>query len=826
MTEEGKENYRRELEEKEIHKIWDNAQDIQETYVKWCKEVEEIKSKHEEIRKISSKRRSKTMRLLMQEKKKIKERLRAGAKEEDMVRLNELKEQMLDERHEAYYRKLKKNCEEIRKNGKFNSAGFWKVKKRMERRRDEGQHAVRNKKGELVTTNEEILKAYEEHYEDLLTKTNKRAKMDENEDVVKEVNKKFDRIMKTAYEQEPITITEEMMEEIVNGLKKKKARDNEGWNNEMLIDGGKEMVVSLTKMVNEVIKKYEIPIPWLHMTIKSIHKNGEKVDLDNKRGLFLTNVISKVFESAVDGIGTVCFDRHQNGGQKRRGGVDNWMLVRALIDEGRRLKQPVYFFFADLVKCFDRLWLRDCLNDLHDCGMREREIGLLYKLNEKAHFKVDTPAGKTEEIIVEEIVKQGTIFGPKLCCGSTGKVNEGLEEQEVIFPTVIIKALAYVDDIIGGGGREFVKAVMEKCKKEEKEKLWEFSVKKSKWMCITRKKKVEDIDVEVTQGKLEKTSNYKCLGNMINDKGNIDDQLKYMESKVAGIIREGRSLCCSSRVGKSEIEAKTLVNDTLAVPAIYYNIETWTNLRQNDILKLRSIQGKVVRGLIGLPKSTPVWGMLYELGILPIMKIIIYKKLMLYHNLLNSDDERLGKILVEAQEESGFEECWFGETKREAMEIGIELRKEEVLGKRKSAWKKDVKGRILECVKMEMKEKIKESKKMRFLVRRGCDTYLKELFNENARLAIKIRLNMVEWIAGNMGEESLCPLCEKECDTTEHVFACEKLENKVVTVKDLENGEKMMEVVNLFKRNEERRRTLLSDELRIKFDILRLEGTL
>ena len=113
---------------------------------------------------------------------------------------------------------------------------------------------------------------------------------------------------------------------------------------------------------------------------------------------------------------------------------------------------------------------------------------------------------------------------------------------------------------------------------------------------------------------------------------------------------------------------------------------------------------------------------------------------------------------------------------------------------------------------------------MRFLVKRGCDTYLKEVYNENARLALKIRLNMVEWIAGNMGEESLCPLCEKEKDTTEHVFACEKLENNVVTVKDLENGEKMTEIVKLFKRNEEERRTMLSDELRIEFDVLRLEG--
>ena len=46
---------------------------------------------------------------------------------------------------------------------------------------------------------------------------------------------------------------------------------------------------------------------------------------------------------------------------------------------------------------------------------------------------------------------------------------------------------------------------------------------------------------------------------------------------------------------------------------------------------------------------------------------------MLYH-LLNSDEERLGNRLVEAQEESGFEQCWFAEVKKEAQEIGIVLK--------------------------------------------------------------------------------------------------------------------------------------------------------
>ena len=69
---------------------------------------------------------------------------------------------------------------------------------------------------------------------------------------------------------------------IIDGLKKRKARDNEEWNNEMLIDGGDEMVLSLVKMFNAVMKEYVVPEPWENMTVKSTHKNGEKVDLTNQ----------------------------------------------------------------------------------------------------------------------------------------------------------------------------------------------------------------------------------------------------------------------------------------------------------------------------------------------------------------------------------------------------------------------------------------------------------------------------------------------------------------------------------------------------------------
>ena len=124
-----------------------------------------------------------------------------------------------------------------------------------------------------------------------------------------------------------------------------------------------------------------------------------------------------------------------------------------------------------------------------------------------------------------------------------------------------------------------------------------------------------------------------------------------------------------------------------------------------------------------------------------------------------------------------------------------------------------------------MEEKRQQSKKMRFLGKKGSDTYLNEVFNDDARLALKIRLNMVEWVAGNFGEQEKCPVCEVELDTTEHVLRC-SAEETPVTIKDLEEGKSMAEIVRVFRKTEEKREELLVNKIRIKMELLHREGTL
>ena len=49
--------------------------------------------------------------------------------------------------------------------------------------------------------------------------------------------------------QEPLEITKDLVEIAIKKLKRKKAADEEKWTNEMIVEGGDEMVNSITYMI-------------------------------------------------------------------------------------------------------------------------------------------------------------------------------------------------------------------------------------------------------------------------------------------------------------------------------------------------------------------------------------------------------------------------------------------------------------------------------------------------------------------------------------------------------------------------------------------------
>ena len=57
--------------------------------------------------------------------------------------------------------------------------------------------------------------------------------------------------------------------------------------------------------------------------------------------------------------------------------------------------------------------------EMYDLEYSPSTIRCLCEINKTSNIAVDTEVGKALTITVEEVVKQGTIFGPIMCCSST-----------------------------------------------------------------------------------------------------------------------------------------------------------------------------------------------------------------------------------------------------------------------------------------------------------------------------------------------------------------------------------------------------------------------
>ena len=92
-----------------------------------------------------------------------------------------------------------------------------------------------------------------------------------------------------------------MVKKAIAKLKNKRASDRLGWRAEWLKEGEEEIVKSLSILFNRIEKEQKALTQWRQTTIKSIYiiyKGGNnKVNIsESQRGIFLINIISKVYE--------------------------------------------------------------------------------------------------------------------------------------------------------------------------------------------------------------------------------------------------------------------------------------------------------------------------------------------------------------------------------------------------------------------------------------------------------------------------------------------------------------------------------------------------
>ena len=714
MSKDGYERFGTEIKEQQISEILD-PDDFDRTYQEWSDKV--IKVADECSTRKRKSRGWKANRKLLKVKKQITKKLKNQGLSKEEIRLLKVEKNLVEEF--LYEEKSKKNYEEvnnvvqkIKSEGGVNSTAFWELKRRIEGRIDEVAHIVEDENGEKLEDKQQILDRYRQYFQNLLETQKGATEVEKETEEIVELTMATLQLLDRSEEIEKIP--GETLEKIVTSLKKRKSKDLSDWKNEYILSGGTEMMRSLEIIMEHVDITHETPSDWEKMKIKAIHKQGPKPKMENKRGLFVTNLVSKVYEKIIKERNRerAKVSPMQTGGIEGKSAIDNTMIMLAVAERNKYLNKPTFLTFADVKKCFDKLWLEDGVRELWRNGMSTRDCVAVKKMNEVAEAIVATPVGNTEPLKLENTVRQGTVNGPPICAAVMDTINSiGYDTITHYGPYLIIKTLAYVDDLGSGGSVETANKTIMNCNVMEERKKIEFNTKKGKSAILIMNWKDGDgvVTAIVKNGEFEEVYEYKYLGIWIDVTGRYKINIMKKKQKLPYMTSSIKRMASTYKMGNLSTHARMNLMNIILIPSFIYNAEAFPTFTNEEIKLLEATQAQMLKDLLQLPVSTPYFPLLMETGMWTMEARIHYKKLMLYHNILNSPDDRLLKNLIMEQAKGSRSGTWHHGITELLKKYRIELSTETP----KSTWKKHVKERINEEVEKNIRNNCQTTTKGR-----------------------------------------------------------------------------------------------------------------
>ena len=372
--------------------------------------------------------------------------------------------------------------------------------------------------------------------------------------------------------------------------------------------------------------------------------------------------------------------------------------------------------------------------------------------------------------------------------------------------------MAYVDDLQNASSNtEGLKAASENLRTLEETKGYTFNTEPNKTAILIvnkkRNKNYEDIKLNLKKGEIKQTNEYKYLGEWYNDKGDHSTTIKKRESKIGYYVQQVKVYGNDFLLKNYTLNARLKLYKTIVIPSLYYNIETWSTMTQNELKQLEGMQYKILRKITEQKQGTPYFGLLAETGVWPVEQQIEIRKIMLLNNIMNSKRKRLVKEIMEEQMKNPWKNCWIEELGKIIDKYDITI--EEVITSNRYDLKEKAEQKIQEHLEKMLNENTKT--KLRFIKEFKKKEYITNMQFQGSIIMMKTRLNMIEVKCNykNKYKNNLkCELCKKEEDNTEHlIFNCEIVHphKGILDAKDIEtcNERVPREINEILKRREE-----------------------
>ena len=438
---------------------------------------------------------------------------------------------------------------------------FWKTIRHLRKGKRGTVQAVYSKDGTLLTSTEEVVEHWKEHFEELLNPTNPPSTIEA--------------ALEDDGRSSPISLVE--VTEVVKQLHSGKAPGVDDIRPEMLKALGVGGVSWLTRLFNIAWESGSVPREWQTGVVVPIFKKGDQRVCANYRGITLLSlpgkVYSKVLERRVRPIVEPQIEEEQCGFRPGRGTTDQLFTLARILEGAWEYAQPVYMCFVDLEKAYDRVPRGVLWGVLWEYGVRGvllRAIQSLYTQSESCfrvlgHKSVSFPVGVG--------LRQGCALSPILFVIFMDRISRRSRgEVGLQFGELRTASLLFADDVVLMASSACdLQHSLDRFASECEAAGMRVSTSKSEAMVLSRKP--VDCQLQVLGEPLPQVKEFKYLGVLFTNEGTMEREIGRRIGAAGAVLQS----LYRTVVTKRELsrKAKLSIYRSVFIPTLIYGHERW-----------------------------------------------------------------------------------------------------------------------------------------------------------------------------------------------------------------------------------------------------------
>ena len=680
------------------------------------------------------------------------------------------------EREEA--KKIEIRLTKMAEKAKIDPNIIWNARKRAQGSKELEYNTI-TEAGEIIMNAEETKSHIANYFEDLYQAREGKPEFQEwTDEITTTVKTALQKANNKKQGQEPVTIKK--TKKAIKKLKRKKSQGPDDIPNEIFLEANRETTKTLTKMINNVHEEESIPKSWLEGKIIRLYKGkGQKGKCSNERGITLASNVEKVYERVInERVKEVTqITDAQAGGKEGSATTDHLIALKQIVQEIRNEGKTAYVIFLDVQKAYDKAWLDAILYVLNKNGVDGKNLSMVKKLNSQLTASVQTRYGPTREIEIRDSIRQGGVLSVIEYAILIDEISKEIRKRGLGLMTKTgnkVDSLLWMDDVcLIHFDQEKLQEILNVTNYVAQKYHIEFGAAKCKVVKIGKGTKSE---IRLNNQILEEVTSYKYLGELINNKGNLEDHLTATQNKIRAITAQIIAETGNKEFKGIKMKAIWQLVDATIIPILTYAAEGW-NYTKEEIEKTQTIFNEALKTILFLPQGTPTTILLNETGYPAIEDIIKKKRIMQAHRVINMKKNPLIKKMTQHENST-----WMKRTNGILEEFKV---KDEITKCSKNEMKNIINKKIMEMTREKTQEEAENKTKTKHwwenIENRSINKrpeYLEKLNRKECNAIIKTRTSMlpVKMNQKNKFQKNTkCRYCKNSPETQKHIIEeCEE----------------------------------------------------